>query len=50
MNDGGYGKMKAYKDLNKEELRALQTELQAAYEKLSSANSSFASLIPSNAP
>ncbi len=26
--------MKAYKDLNKEELRALQTELQAAYEKL----------------
>ena len=34
MNDGGYGKMKAYKDLNKEELRALQTELQAAYEKL----------------
>ena len=26
--------MKAYKDLSKEELRALQTELQAEYEKL----------------
>ncbi len=26
--------MKAYKDLSKEELRALQTELQAQYEKL----------------
>ena len=31
-------KMKAYKDLSKEELRALQTELQAQYEKLKESN------------
>ena len=31
-------KMKAYKDLSKEELRALQTELQAQYEKLKEAD------------
>ena len=30
--------MKAYKDLSKEELRALQTELQAQYEKLKESN------------
>ena len=30
--------MKAYKDLSKEELRALQTELQAEYEKLKESN------------
>ena len=38
MNDGGYGKMKAYKDLSKEELRALQTKLQAEYEELKKAD------------